>query len=362
MSKNLLVSNNIYYEIDSLFYKKNKFEHLPLNLSHINNNDDYDLILNSYDFYKSENIIVVLDEMMFDNISKTSHPFNSQYHTTNSILTDEELFLQNFKNFFEKFPKNSKFIYYDNSAEASLPVTRRFILKWLEMNPYNYFISSRFSNFKHERVISDLIYLPIIYSFYLQEFNEYPMLEFSSSTNPKYDFVTYLGHTTKPDKIEYRKDFLKIILNESFDKIKYKDVYIVGNENLGNGKKGHIWNLLNSLTAKVQIIFETTNPTEWYNDDFFSEKTMKCFLLAHPYILLVRGNTLKKLEQYGFQFPVKCSTINEYQTEFNYISSNLDEWILDNQLIFKDNQLNFYNMINSSTLPHHLFLQKIITT
>lgn len=357
MSKNLLISTNIYYEIDSLFYKKNKFEHLPLNSS-----GDFDLILASDEFLKPNNVVVILDNIMFDCMGKTSHPFNVSEHRNDYILSNKELFFQNFSDFFKKFPKNTKFILYDNDAESSLPVVRRFILKWLEMNPYNYFISSRFSNFNHERVISDLIYLPIIYSFYLQEFNEYPMLEFASSTNPKYDFVTYLGHTTKSDKIEYRKDFLKIILNESFDKIKYKDVDIVGNENLGNGKKGHIWNLLNSLTAKVQIIFETTKPTEWNWDDFFTEKTMKCFLLAHPYILLVKGNTLKKLEQYGFQFPVKCSTINEYQTEFNYISSNLDEWILNNQLIFNDNQLNFYNIINSSTLPHHLFLQKIITT
>ena len=219
---------------------------------------------------------------------------------------------------------------------------------------------ARFCKLKHRRAIVSLIYLPIIYSFYLQDFYNYPMLEFSSSTNPKYDFVTYLGHTSKTENISFRYNFLKTIFGKSINKVKYKDLNLIDNENLGNGKKGHLWNLLNSLTAKIQIIFETSPPTLWHYNDFLTEKTMKCFLLPHPYILLVHRNTLEKLEEYGFSFPIKCATIDEYKNEINYVNNNIEEWVNKFDVMFHTNQINFYKLINSTILPHHIFLKNIL--
>lgn len=353
--ENLLVSKNINYYIDLSWFKEYKFKHIPLNSS-----GDFDLIPASDEFLKPNNVVVILDNMMFDCIGKTSHPFNSTEHRNDYILSNKELFFQNFNDFFEKFPKNTKFILYDNDAESVQPIISEFVVDWLETYPSTYFISSRYSKLHHERLIVNLIYLPIIFAFYIQEFYYYPMLEFSSVSNPKYDFITYLGHSAKTEKIKFRYDFLKQVFGESINKVRHSDLNIIDNDTFGNGRHGHMWNLVNSLTAKVQIIFENASPTTWYYGDFCTEKIMRCFLLPHPYILLLNRDVLEKIEQYGFQFPIKCSTIYEYKNEIQYVCENIDEWIEKNNTIFYNNQINFYNMISSTTLPHHSFLQNIL--
>lgn len=348
MSETLLISSELYYKTDLLLYKTNNINHICItNLRGIN--------ISNY-----SNIIVIIDELMFDNISKTGEMFDSSFHTNNEILQKQpDLFLKNFNSFFDRFPKNTKFIHYDNNSEAQQKSVARYIFDWLEMNPNNYYITSREISFTHKNMISDLIYLPIIYHFYFDNFYKYPILHTPIPTNTKYDFVTYLGQLHKTDKIERRLDFLKQIFNNDLSKVKYTSDSF-SNETWFN-KESYFWNLLNSLSAKIQIIFETVNPWEkWYDDDWMTEKTMKCFILAHPYIILLPPKPLNMLEEYGFKFPIKCNSIDEYKTNIDYIKNNIDEWIEKNRYTFIHNQENFYKMINSTNLPHHIFIQNII--
>lgn len=349
MDKTLLISDELYYEIDSLLFKQNNINHISITNSR------------GIDISKYSNIIVIIDEMMFDNISKTGNEFDSSFHTNNEMLQKQpDLFFKNFSIFYCRFPKNTKFIHYDNNSEAQQKSAARYSFEWLEMNPNNYFITSREMSFTHKNMISGLIYLPIIYHFYHDNFYKYPILHTPIPSNTKYDFITYLGQLHKTDKIKRRLDFLKEIFNNDLSTIKYTS------DSFSNerwfGKESYFWNLLNSLSAKIQLIFETVSPWEnWYSGDWMTEKTMKCFTLAHPYIILLPPKPLTMLEEYGFKFPLKCSSIDEYKISIDYIKNNIDEWIEQNTPIFIHNQENFYKMINSTNLPHHIFIQKIIT-
>jgi hypothetical protein len=351
MKKILLISTDIYFKIDFKFYQKYDTHFLSLN--DVNKN---------YNFSEFESVICVIDALTFDNISKTGYPFNSIHHQNDDFFDKNPYtFFDNFNYFYKNFPKNTKYIFYDNDTEAEQKSVTKFILKWVESDSNNYFITSRQKDSIHQNIISELIYLPIIYAFYIDNFYKYPMLEIPIIKNSKYDFVTYLGHTSKSDKIEFRLNFLKQIFNNNIDKIKYKHLNFVDNETMGNGNDGHFWNLLNSLSAKIQIIFETVNPLEnWYSDDWLTEKTMKCFLLPQPYILLLQPIPLTLLEKYGFKFALKCNSIDEYKNSIDYIKNNVDIWVEENEEIFYHNQNNFYKMIESSELPHHNFMEKII--
>ena len=348
MNKTLLISDVLYYNIDLVLYKKNNVNHISFDSIHTINVSEY------------SNIIVIIDELMFDNIAKTGDLTNVSFHNNNDLLKKHpHLFVENFNKFIKRFPNNTKFIHYGNLSEAEQKPARDHSFEWLEMSSNNYFITSREPSFRHKNMISELIYLPIIYHFYSDNFYKYPMLDTPIPKNPKYNFITYLGQLHKSDKIQGRLDFLKEIFNNDISKIKYNSDSF-SNE-LWFAKESYFWNMLNSLSAKIQIIFETVNPWEkWYNDDWLTEKTMKCFLLSHPYILLLHPKPLTMLEQYGFKFPFKCDSIEEYTKQIEYVKNNIDDWIDENQEIFYHNQTNFYKMINSVELPHHSFIEKII--
>jgi hypothetical protein len=256
MKKTLLISDDIYYKIDSLLYEKYDITHISIEQ------------LNQFDVFSFENVIFIIDSLMFDVIGKTGYSsVTPAYH--NDIFTEDNdfnlnLFFKNFNHFYKNFPTYTKYILYDNNIEALGVCNSKFMTQWLEMYPNNYLISSRLLNYIHKNSISELIYLPVIYSFYLLNFYKYPMLEIPIIKNTKYDFITYLGHTTKLDKIQYRLNFLRQLFDNDLTKIKYKDFNIVDDELMGNKKEGHLWNLLNSLSAKIQIIFETSVPEcEW---------------------------------------------------------------------------------------------------
>jgi hypothetical protein len=348
MKKTLLISDILYYNIDSLLYKKN-------NITHISITDIRGVNISEY-----SNILVILNEIMFDNIAKTGDQFDTQFHNDNELLKNQpHLFAENFNKFIKRFPKNTKFIHYGNNSEAEQKSARDYSFEWLEMNPNNYFITSREPSFTHKNMISRLIYLPMIYHFYIDNFYKYPMLDTPIPKNPKYDFITYLGQLHKSDKIQRRLDFLNKIFNDDISKIKYSSDSF-SNERWFS-KESYFWNMINSLSAKIQIIFETVNPWEkWYNDDWLTEKAMKCFLLSHPYILLLHPKPLSMLENYGFKFPFKCDSIEEYTKQIDYVKNNIDNWIDENKDIFYHNQTNFYNMVNSDELPHQIFIQKIL--
>lgn len=359
MNKNLVICSNVYYDIDLTFYEKNKIEHLKFNSL-----ADYDYFT-TFDLQTYNNVIVILDDVMFDNICKTSNPFNSELHQTNNMNVDDiDIFLNNFQIFFDKFSDNTKFIVYDNNIEIPQKSIIKFISNWLNMKSKNYFISSRFDNIVHERSITGLVYLPLIFSFYMLNFNRYDKLEYYPPKNPKHSFITYLGSYSNTDKINHRFNFLKAMLRDKITELKHENNSIskLGLKYLMQHKgEGHYWNLLNSLSAKIQLIFETIHPTVKYHDEYyFSEKTMKLFLLPHPYFLLVHGSVLEKLEQFGFVFSEKCYSYHDFIKSFIIILSDIDGWIEKNNKLFESNQENFYYMINSDSLKHHLFLEKII--
>ena len=348
MGETLLISPEIFYKIDSSFYKNQSVEFMS-----IKEMDD------SY-ISNFKNIVVILDDMIFDCVAKTSYPFDARFHSNRTFFDNNtNLFFQNFDLFFNRFPKHTKFILYDNSPEAEAPVIKKLIFEWLEFYQNTYFISSRLTKYSHTKLIQNLIYLPLIYSFYQHNFYKYPKLDIPPIKESKYNFITYLGQSDKPDKIKYRFQILNKIIGID-NTIKYKDIEIVNNENLGPGREGHIWNILNSLTAKIQIIFETSSPYKWHDDEFLTEKTMKCFILSHPYIILLPEKPLNILEEYGFRFPIKCNTEEEYKKQIDFVKKDINEWIDKNYEIFKHNQDNFYKMINSDNLPHQLFIEKII--
>lgn len=359
MNKNLVICSDIYYDIDLTFYEKNKIDHIKFNSL-----VDYEH-LKTFNLEPYSNIIVILDDLMFDNICKTSNPFNSELHYANNPnIESTDNFLNNFEIFFKEFSNNTKFVVYDNNIEIPQKSIIKFISNWLDMRNENYFISSRFDSITHPRSITGLVYLPLIFSFYMLNFNRYDKLDYSSPKNPKHNFITYLGTYGNDDKINHRFNFLKAMLRDRITELKHENNSIskLGLKYLLQHKgEGHYWNLLNSLSSKIQLIFETIHPTVKYHDEYyFSEKTMKLFLLPHPYFLLVHGSVLEKLEQFGFTFLEKCYSYNDFTKSFTIMLSDIDNWIEKNNNVFESNQENFYLIINSNNLKHHLFLEKII--
>jgi hypothetical protein len=360
MNDFLVVCSDFQYTIDFNFYEKNNFNHLKFN-----NLNDYEFLIKDFNFENFKNILIILDDVMFDSICKTSNPFNTDLH--NSFKLDEiedETFFKNFNIFLKNFPNNTKVILYDNNIEIPQKSIVKFISKWIEMRDNNYFISSRFDSIAYENSITALVYLPIIFSFYLLNFNRYEKLDYSFPSNPKYNFISYLGNSINVDKINYRFIFLKALLKDKINELKHeKD----SNKKIGlkylvqHKGEGHYWNLLDVLSAKIQLIFETIHPTIKYHDHYyFSEKTMKLFLLPHPYFLFVHGTALEKLEEFGFKFSEKCFSHYDFIKTLENLTNDIDGWIEKNNNIFKSNQENLYKIVDSTTLNHHLFLEKII--
>jgi hypothetical protein len=311
--------------------------------------------------------IFILDDTLFKHIS--TNPL-ALYNSRNTIEN-----FDNFLKYFEKLPINTKYIYLDNIAESTFPLTSDLLIKWLNLSNFNYIISSRFRNIIHPHAIVGLSYLPILYMFLRLNFKKFPMLDYSKPSHPKYDFITYLGQSYKSQNRINRYEILKQIFDNDLTNIKYEDNnnFEIAESEFGESKPGHYWNILNSLSAKIQIIFETypfyskfegasINKID-IDEHFFSEKIMKCFILPHPYLLIIHKKWLNSLENYGFKFNEsnKCETINEFKHIIKNIKSNIDGWIEENRLYYEHNQHNLYELGNSITLPHHEFLKNIIT-
>lgn len=312
--------------------------------------------------YPNSNFIIFLHDSLFKHILTNND-------TSKTINT--EINFDNFKKYFNKLPINTKYIYFDNNGETSpYPITFELINDWLKVSNYHYFISSRYRRITHSNAIVGLSYLPILYMFWQQNFIKFPMLEYSKPSNPKYNYITYLGQSYKKDKIEGRLELLNMLFDGNLNNIKYKSDGFEITENLfGQGKPAHFWNILNSLSAKIQIIFETIDWQSKHNilqydidSYFFTEKIMKCFILPHPYILIVNKKWLNELEEFGFKFPpsTKAETTLELKEVFKNINTNIDLWIDENMEYFEHNQKTLYELSKSINLPHHNFLNKLL--
>jgi len=362
MNTNLVILNNFFYQIDSSFYDKNN-----INYKIVNTYDEYQTLLESDEIFNYQNVSFIINDVMFDSIAKTANPYDTSNHANYDFFENNDgIFFKNIDIFSKKFTKPINIILYQNTAELDYhdsPV-KKYIYQWLEMNSNNYFISSKYKNIIHSQALTGLMYLPLIYTFYEQNFNKYPKLYYARPFYTDYNFITFLGHSQKPDKIEERFNFLKGLFKDNIHQIQYEKL---SETQLGlkyfemPAKSGHEWNLLQSLSVKVQLIFETINPLTEFNEDYyFSEKTMKLFLLPHPYFLLVHGSALIELEKFGFKFPIKCFTLDDFENNINIILNDIDRWIDTHSDIFYHNQTNFYNLINSDTLAHHSFIKSIL--
>jgi hypothetical protein len=353
----LLICPPIFKKINELFLEKNNIENIEINPT-IKIDLENGLVSDTYQKYDS--IYLIIDEVFFDKIQKIPKTI----HENSILLHDNFDTSENWKKFIEKFDARIHFIFVDYVPESYF-LTKR-IIYFLNSNERCSVITSRYITLTHERLYNNIIYLPMLYSFYYLNFSSFPKLDYSPPKNPKYDFITYLGESYKIDKINERLEFLKHILNEDLSRLKYKeyDNFTISPDNMGPKQIGHAWNLINSLSAKIQLIFENMLlvQDDSYNHEvknryFLTEKLMKLFLLPHPYIAFLPDFAIESLKRYGFRFSYDG---NDYKTLLSNIKKDIDGWITENESDFYHNQQIFYSMVNSVELEHHLILKKII--
>lgn len=333
MDSILFICHSDFKKINKLFLEKNNINTFEINNPLKHQLDD---ILNK-SFDKYDSIFVILNEL-----------------SAEEILRDDTFF------YTKTIDSRLKFIYLDDTPEAG--ILEEDVLNFLSKSDRFFVISSRFINLKHDRLYNNLVYLPLLFSFYQLNFSDFPKLDYSSPKNPKYNFITYLGHSPhNENKIKQRFDFLKYILDEDLSNVKYKeyDNFVMSHETMAPKTMGHAWNLVNSFSAKIQLIFENMWHKTYSNNNryFLTEKTMKLFLLPHPYVVFLPDFIFDSLKKYGFKFSYDDT---DYKGLLRYIKENIDGWIIKNESDFYNNQTVFYNMVNSTELEHHLILEKII--
>jgi hypothetical protein len=364
----LFICHSIFKKTNDLFLKKNNIETIEISRAM-----DYQLKvpLDVYDKYST--IFIILTDALFNEIQSTPKPFLQipssppypQFDTT-----------ENWKNFINDFNIKVKFIFMDDAPESGFLDNN--IINFLNASNRCFVISSRLVALTHDRLYSNLMYLPVLYSFYHLNFSNFPKLDYSPPTKPKYDFITYLGQTWKTDKIKDRLNFLQYVLGvaplnpialvnpNDLSNVKYKeyDNFVISEQNMGPKEMGHAWNLINSLSGKIQLIFENMSVltddvycNQIKNAYFLTEKIMKLFLLPHPYVVFLPTFAIDALKKYGFKFSYDG---NDYKNLLKHIKENIDDWIQKNESDFYHNQTVFYDMVNSIELEHHLILKKII--
>ncbi len=314
-----------------------------------------------------KNILFFLDDIRFDCIVKTGNPFDLSKHDDRSLRENKSVYYDNWQMFSDKLPIDTKFLLFDYNHEAIQAPIESWTKEWLEISNKHYCISQRLSSIEHERCLNKLLYLPLINCYYRYGFSNFDRLDYSNPSNPKYDFITYLGHHCKEDKRKGRFETIKTILDNDISTLKYKDddSMDVGWNGYYDGGNGHYWNLVNSLTAKLQIIFENDDIEKNFTEGerfYLTEKTLKCFYYPHPYILLLHSTVIDELKKYGFKFSYGGDNHDYYKDLLLKVKKDINGWIKDNMNDFYHNQDNLYHMINSKKLPHHLFIDKITKT
>jgi hypothetical protein len=368
MKKTLIILPKFQYEIDLEFYKKLESENVEIEFMNEHANDhklgfEHKRKIENFQLY--ENVLVIVGEIHMQT-------FVAGFYRNNDLKDDLRIDTDRLKTYFKDLPQSTKYIFLDNNGEQNYPITSDILLEWLNLSEMStYAISSRYYNLSHPKLINGLAYLPILFMFLQQNFKQFPMLRYSPPSKSENDFITYLGQTGKNVGRPLRYGMLTQFFKNDLTGVDYKEIenFKTTTDLYGPGKPGHYWNILNSLSAKIQIIFETITftptdeipPTE-YEHFFFTEKIMKCFVLPHPYLLIVNKMWLEKLEKFGFRFHVlsKADTFEDFEKIIENIKSDIDGWIEENRPYFEHNQRNLYEIGNSVDLPHHQFLKQII--
>jgi len=272
---------------------------------------------------------------------------------------------------FDDFVRSGKKVIVMDNQTDPLPSTNSTYFERMMNDCDNlYFINARTYYKNTDKSIQGLHYLNLFYGFffYKDKLHLHPKLPKLKVVDQPYDFITYIGlEQTKKSKGE-RRQIIERILNET-----QRTVYICesfrtdrkqiqkktnGKTNLGNYC---YFSHIESLQAKVKLRFETLPSTGVLleNINFFTEKTVGCFVSNQPYFLFIRESQRKYLKSLGFKL-VGPSNSEDY---INYVidicNSDLDGWIEENQHTFDHNKELFYDMIYDYTLPHITFLEDI---
>ena len=118
-------------------------------------------------------------------------------------MENKSVYYDNWQMFSDKLPIDTKFYYLIIIMSNSRPI-ESWTKEWLEISNKHYCISQRLSSIEHERCLNKLLYLPLINCYYRYGFSNFDRLDYSNPSNPKYDFITYLGIIVK--KIKERVD------------------------------------------------------------------------------------------------------------------------------------------------------------
>ena len=350
-----------------------------------------DLINNELSGFYSKDITVVFCN---DDYLK------NRYHTIKNIVdvfvgwTEiNTSFNQDSINKVRKFlDDKTKFIIFDDIGEYSFEFNRDDIYDFVDSNPNNYFITQRYTNIKpHKRILNNQIYLPLFhYYFNINEFlyihPNLPNFDFSRVRTPKYDFMCYLGKEDwvaddKPwrakiiNKIDFKdKTFWKpSTFHTLTEKNKLMNTYVENKYDLRFTDYGEylVTGLLETMDAKVKLTFESFQILDEevdvgydsFDEDqqFLTEKTLKCFLFTHPYILFLNKGQHTLLEKIGFKLPFPSYQDNLIDFINNLMNEdNLDDWILKSMDSFKHNQTHLQFLLSDKNLPLTKFLQKIL--
>ena len=362
MENKLIILSDEIYKFNKIY-----FDSLDVHLKIYKNgsNDDSFYRINHPDRTHNQyrDILFLFDDLRFDSICKTGDFWDMSKHSTRKITND--VFQENYKRFFDRFGSQWKFVLLDFNNEPIQEPSLNFTTEWLDSDGRNFCITQRLPNKSHVRLLNGLIYLPLLNCFQKYGYVKFDKLDYSRPIKPKHDFITYLGHTVKSQKRKRRLEIVTKILDNDISKLKYKDSdeIHVGHDDYFDGGNGHYWNLLNSLSAKIQLIFENSDIERSFSfaDDYFiTEKTLKCFYYPHPYILFLHQTILDKLREFGFKFSYNGKIEKDFKELLTEVKLDIPNWIRKNQDDFNHNQNNLFEMINSKNLPHHLFITKIL--
>lgn len=238
----------------------------------------------------------------------------------------------------------------------------------IENNNHLFFISNRFLNLNHERIITNLQYTNLLYYYFwlVESYYIHPILPDLKSNKKPYDFITYIGLR---DDRNWRNDILnkidfknhKLLIPNSFKSLKSIQKEMSKFMSFPNGGLGNYnyFSLIESESAKIKLVFETQDPVSDTDVGFIvlTEKTLKCFLHTQPYIIFMNPIQKIELKKIGFKF-AEPDDIEKIITYINNIG-NIDEWMENNSHIFNHNKELMNQIVYDSNQPHIQFIKKI---
>lgn len=286
----------------------------------------------------------------------------------------------------------TKFIILDDIGEYSFGFDRNEIYDFVNDNPNNYLITQRYTHIQpHNRILNNQVYLPLF--FYYFDINDLlyyhpplPNFDYQQIKNPKYDYLCYLGKDAniengKPwrgnfiDKIDFKsRTFWKPSTFHNLGE-KHRQFRKYVEKTYGNRFADYgqfmLTSTFESLDARVKLVFESFQILDeeidrGYNDydedqQFLTEKTLKCFLYTQPYILILNQNSHNLLSSYGFKlpFPSFHDGLIDFINKLNE-DDNLEKWITDSDIAFKHNQKQIYKLLSDSDLPFVKFIENML--